>query len=441
MFAQIQAIADVQAEARPTHRQRWTGREQEWVNDEQRRVDRLSAACAALLASQKGGTLDHQCVDHVARLRALSQRLFAELQAQFQGAESPEAEPAELDELFSRYLAASWEKPTAILDQLRAWLVEQARRGDTRALAELEGAAGIPAELVLALANARAAESRSNSTLDPIYTRLHEQFADNLLGFVRPKVRSDDAAHEVCQQTWAHIWQILPTYNPLRASFERFVKHWAHRFLQRHYDQRKTVSLEIAAPEIGADLGWNERTLRRVSAAEEYEQLLRVTFGSASPPHQLLAFGFCKLLEWKPAELVAERSDDPLRALERELARTYGGFLAESGGPSPAVSESFERLRLAMDQRFEVAVQDPKTLATHPALHASIVGETAFRDYYTGKPTDNITQWWDAVKRRALAELLRQRRASASEGQAGTQPDPARIPAPGRMEGGGRDDG
>ncbi|MFN8633032.1 MAG: sigma factor [Chloroflexota bacterium] len=442
MLAQIQAIADVQAEARPTHRQRWSGREREWLDDERQRLAHLAAACNVLLASRAGGgALDRMGTDHAGRLCAVSQRLFDELLARLDVSPPAVAETAASDALFAEYVAAAWEAPARVMDELRAGLVEQARRGDRQTLAELEDAAGLPADLAVSLLEARQAGSRSEAALNASFARLHERFADLVFGYVRPKVRSDDAAHDVCQQTWAQVWQRLATYDPLRGSFERFVKYWAHTFLKRHYDQRKAVSLNDAEPLIGADHTWNERMIQRVGAAEEYERLLRATFGSASPPHQLIAFGFCKLLEWRPAELVADRSDDPLRALELELERTYGGVLVESGGLSQAVAESFERLRLSMDQRFDVAVQDPKTLATHPALHARIVGDTAFRDYYTGKPTDNVTQWWDAVKRRVMTELLRQRRDEASKMAAEDQPGPARNRAAGRIEIGGRGDG
>jgi hypothetical protein len=53
-----------------------------------------------------------------------------------------------------------------------------------------------------------------------------------------------------------------------------------------------------------------------------FDELLQLTFATRSPPHQLVAFGSCKLLEWQPQQLIEELSDVPLHALVMHLQRS-----------------------------------------------------------------------------------------------------------------------
>ena len=66
-----------------------------------------------------------------------------------------------------------------------------------------------------------------------------------------------------------------------------------------------------------------EESLGDPVTADVYDDLLSLTFATASPPHQLIAFGFAKAAEWKPRQIAAELSDVPLRALESRLEHTY----------------------------------------------------------------------------------------------------------------------
>ena len=135
-----------------------------------------------------------------------------------------------------------------------------------------------------------------------------------------------------------------------------------------------------------------------------YDDLLSLTFATNSPPHQLIAFGFAKAVEWRPRQIAAELSNLPLRTLESRLERSY---LELSDLEDARVLPAFEPLRNRLEQRFDEAVRDPTTLATYPGLHDRIIGETTLSDYYTGEPTADVTQWWYAVKRRVLAEVQR----------------------------------
>lgn len=139
---------------------------------------------------------------------------------------------------------------------------------------------------------------------------------------------------------------------------------------------------------------------------EQAEWLLPKTFGGTSPPHQLIAFGFCKLLEWTPADIVKELSDIRLAELAQRLENEY---IERPGLSRERLRPHFIPLHDRMKLPFEDAVTDDKTRGIYPQLPGRIVGKTTLRDYYTGTTESdwkaNIVAWWWAVHRRVIAAL------------------------------------
>jgi hypothetical protein len=225
----------------------------------------------------------------------------------------------------------------------------------------------------------------------------------------------------------------MPLYDPARGPFRAFALHWAHIMLLRYYSTRRVrdrvevlfselrmryPDLEMTAEvgEIAARLTRHNRPSveEEAMSAEEateraavYEELIRITFDGPSPPHQLLAFGFCKLLEWKPSEVVAHCSDTPLRALAEQFITAYvqKTLLAE-----PRIRSLFAGFR----QRMECPVGevlDEKTPQSHSALRGGVVSDTVLREYYTSTkdPAADVSHWWEAVRRRVVSAIQRQR--------------------------------
>jgi DNA-directed RNA polymerase specialized sigma24 family protein len=229
---------------------------------------------------------------------------------------------------------------------------------------------------------------------------------------------------DLVQAAWVQVWQKLDTYDPAVGRFVHFARYWARIMVRRWRDTPigRGVETPLSAT-LGAggdaDEGDDSATDRLDRLAQRggvmeppedpvnvdvYDELLSLTFATNSPPHQLIAFGFAKAVEWRPRQIAAELSNVPLRALETRLEQSY---LEHSDLEDARVLPAFEPLRNRLGQRFDEAVRDPTTLATYPGLHTRIVGETTLSDYYTGEPTADVTQWWYAVKRRVLAEVQR----------------------------------
>jgi DNA-directed RNA polymerase specialized sigma24 family protein len=229
---------------------------------------------------------------------------------------------------------------------------------------------------------------------------------------------------DLVQTTFTQVWRDLPKYDPNKYGFTPFAKNWATYMVKRYWATPVGRGVERPMTDV-SDVGGSggeddetpgdriDRLAHRGGVMEPpedpvtpdvYDELLKLTFATASPPHQLIAFGFAKAADWKPRQIAAELSNVPLRQLETRLERSY---VEQSDLPNERILPAFEPLRNRLDQRFDEAVREPTTLATYPGLHARIVGDTTFADYYTGEPTADVTQWWYAVKRRVLAEVQR----------------------------------
>ncbi|MCC7368988.1 MAG: sigma-70 family RNA polymerase sigma factor [Chloroflexi bacterium] len=224
---------------------------------------------------------------------------------------------------------------------------------------------------------------------------------------------------DLVQVTWVQVWQKLPTYKPELASFATFARYWARIMVRRYRDTPVGKGIETPIGSLldrdDADDGPNDAFDRfgassasqapdDAIAAEVYDELLLVTFQTASPPHQLIVFGLTKATDLKPRQIAAEFSHEPLTALADRLERAY---LDRSDLPASRIRPAFEPLRDRLTRRFDEVVRDPTTLATYPHVHSRIVGETTLAEYYTAEPTANLTQWWHAVKRRVIADLQR----------------------------------
>jgi RNA polymerase sigma factor (sigma-70 family) len=283
----------------------------------------------------------------------------------------------------------------------------------TRPSAEQAEPAGDTANLV---AQARAGDHVA-------FDRLHALYERAIVGFVRVRVANDEDAYDVVQDTWLQVWQKLSTYDPARASFVTFVKYWAGVLLLRAYERRdRRRGVEVLAqdlvkrfPELADTDGVSDILDRLATTADQqsepppptdaYDELLRATFASPSPPHQLVAFGLIKCLGWTPRRVASEVADVALDACTQRLER---GYLDISQLPDQQVRPAFDVLRERLKLRFGEAVGDAKTQSTYTRLKDRVVGETCLRDYFTGDdPAADLTQWWYAVYRRVRGEVQR----------------------------------
>lgn len=221
-------------------------------------------------------------------------------------------------------------------------------------------------------------------------------------GFVRVRVAGDDDTAEVVQEAAILVWEKVATYDE-RWSFFTFARYWAGVQILRHYAARKrwqqrhllVAELSRLGPAGGVEgSGWSPEPVvapadlpAAAASAEEYGRLLDLTFAGGGEPHQLVSFGFNKLIGgWRPQRIVAELSDLPLQFLVARLERAYQ---EESRLPAGRVNRSFAPLRETV---------------------AGPVGLTRLREYYGRDAAANVADWSYRVGRRVLQAFLRRSR-------------------------------
>ena len=263
------------------------------------------------------------------------------------------------------------------------------------------------------------------------FAQLEARTTRALRGFFAPRVgRFDEETQkyivnrqlvdDLIQKTWIELWPQLATYDPSRARFATFATNWAGFIVKRHRASAEYRGIEMPVdvavggePDASGGDSFDRLPVQDDAGypapedpvdVDVYDDLMSLIFATASPPHQLLAMGFVKGLEWKPGGVVAELSNIPLRTLEERFEADY---LEQSEIPPERITPAFARLRARFKLRFADAVRDPVTLKTYPALHERIVGETTLADYFTDDPAPDVTQWWHAVRRRVIAEIER----------------------------------
>lgn len=267
------------------------------------------------------------------------------------------------------------------------------------------------------------------------FQELRRRYERKVYGYVRVRIDNDMDADEVAQKTWLEVWQKMPTYDPARGTLIAFVLFWAGIFLKRYYDEKHTpqarvllfsqlghtydveeesevetelarLSMESPADIPGAVKEEAQDHENTTSLTEVYTELLRLTFHGTSPPHQLLTFGFVKLLGWKPQAVAASLSSVILRELEERLETA---FVNRTQLKEDVAAACFDQLRKHMQETFGDVVQEPITRKTYPHLLAYRVGTTTLQQYFTKLDgegwADNIVKWRAAVHRRVWKEV------------------------------------
>lgn len=127
-------------------------------------------------------------------------------------------------------------------------------------------------------------------------------------------------------------------------------------------------------------------------------ELLLITFRCCAKPHQLIAFVFNKLLEWKPQEIVEELSDNPLKELSLKLREDYCSCFHPF---EEEIAPCFSPLLEKMERDVREVYTEPEYLERLRDVMDQKVGSTCLRDYCGDNPTASIGDWANKVKERA----------------------------------------
>ncbi len=194
-------------------------------------------------------------------------------------------------------------------------------------------------------------------------------------GFVRPRVPREDI-DDVVQDACLRIVKNESKYDPKRGPVWPWAKYHCQsaisEYYRHHQPDQDVADINVPIPP--------------AYSSSDYEHLLEVTFTAPSDLHQLLVFGFATLLEWKPAEIVAELSDQALEDLGNRFVVAYSSHFTHDRNRILDLLRPFtERLRA---ERSELA-----GLFSDPDDKKKCAAE--------------VSRWCHTVKRRVRSDLLR----------------------------------
>jgi RNA polymerase sigma factor (sigma-70 family) len=251
------------------------------------------------------------------------------------------------------------------------------------------------------------------------FAKLYQIYHREIRGYLRARCSYADV-NDLVQETWMQLWNRIPKYDPAKGNFAAFAKYWAGIMLLRYYDQRQNRPQVM---QLFSELAPEQETFRRDELAEEivaragssltadvqaslelsetYRAFLFQTFSSGAPPHQLVAFGFCKLLEWTPRTFVNNASNLPLDVL---VPLFEGEYRAEAPALSSEIEAALRPLHNALRLPLSEVVLEPSTRLLYAALLERRTGITTPHDYYQDleNPEPDVSHWIYAVRRRIV---------------------------------------
>jgi DNA-directed RNA polymerase specialized sigma24 family protein len=261
---------------------------------------------------------------------------------------------------------------------------------------------------------------QSGKHVESARQQLHELCKSEILGYLRVRCGQEDA-EEIAQMAWAEVLERIDTFNPDRGNFSAFVRYWAGIVALRWFHEKKIRSGRLLLfselqsnffdfpedenrPHLEEQIETERPDAERVLVTQQsFIALFEATFfNTASPPHQLLAFGFCRLLDWRPKDFVAEQSDRSLKQLADEFERLY---VFQLPAQTSRIKTACASLRKTLTLPLSGATNDRATLAAYRELSSRPTAETKFSDYYRENPEQNISHWIYAVRRRVLSAL------------------------------------
>ena len=261
--------------------------------------------------------------------------------------------------------------------------------------------------------------------------KLYEHYHEALYGHIRQRIGNTEDAKDVAQDAWEYYYKKKHTYNPEYA-FYTFLRNFARYAIMRYFVKRRLWNelfiLISEHPELReemdiTDLAHWEADERQISPIVPppddpiiFKELLCLTLRCCAKPHQLIIFGFNRLLRYTPRQIVTGLSEKTLgeltRRFSRELCQYYIPFLELPS--SETIDECFSSLESKLCELVvAVYTKDEYEELRRNYPHAE-VSSTLLRDYLGKDPRHSISDWSNRVKDRVWQMLQADRTACGS---------------------------
>jgi DNA-directed RNA polymerase specialized sigma24 family protein len=171
-------------------------------------------------------------------------------------------------------------------------------------------------------------------------------------------------------------------------------------------DEKITVTVkEISLSDLGAedDQGHKIKDIPFGMPREEFDEtvrreLLRLAFSCCAKPHQLLAFGFVKLLDWKPKEMVEEVSDWLMKELARKFFEDFYDFVEPVIDQQTFFEDIVTPLGRKVNGLVEIIYVEEEYEEIRTEFQGRPSGEIKLKKFYGKVPSHSWSDWVDKVR-------------------------------------------
>ena len=262
------------------------------------------------------------------------------------------------------------------------------------------------------------------------FNRLWEAYEKALQGFLRTRIFSktpfssgaeQEEVHDITQDVFVEVRKRISIYDPEKGRFYTFLRYWANIVMMRHFRSRgkrlENVMLLYEFPELETDEiaqsfveklpDFEPGSLDILVELNMYRTLLEITFREGGYPHQLISFGFNRLLaDWNPRSIVDKLSPRRLKKLGSKLQSEYA---ADSRLEEHEIRKCFGPLKSALGRKASEVLLDNATRETlfkrDERYQEQKVDETRLEDYFTADPSANISDWTYKVKEKVRRHI------------------------------------
>ena len=257
-----------------------------------------------------------------------------------------------------------------------------------------------------------------------------KRLRDALKGFISShldKIQRNNDLEDLVQETLLKVCERIHTYDPARGSFYSWLLIWARYVLMRYFEEKRRyldkiiimseIEIKYKNGEIDENTYnelttsttvWSPRDPQEISEMlEKFYCFLCIAFGEKGGyPHQQIAFGYIKLLEWKPQEIVRELSEKSLRKLAKDLENEYVEILKYAD--EEKVRKCFKPLHQRIEKKLEEVIPTRDRGIITISL-STIIGDTKLSDYWGNRPEDNLSNWCYRVRQRVIEEIRKRK--------------------------------
>lgn len=239
---------------------------------------------------------------------------------------------------------------------------------------------------------------------------LYEHFHACLQGFIAGKTGDVDAAQDLVQECFIRAEKNLRggRYNP-EYRFYTFLRNIAgYLVLDYRCERFRGNSEGRRRAEASDGEGDGESPDASIPVPPDQAdgtvraELLRLAFLCCAKPHQLLAFGFVKLLEWKPREVVDDLSRWPLGRLGERFCEDYYACLVAFLDRRCFFGYYCSPLLEKLEKGFGEIYEEPEYARIRPSGEQR-VKDLPFRAFFGAErsPEATLSDWCDKVAQRA----------------------------------------